>query len=766
LWLQQRRNYKQRDQLFLTVLETLTPMPFQFWLELLLLFLICGGSLASAIYLLDRLFPPITRRHDQRNRVSEQPVVVSKLPVEPTGTPAQHRPVSPPVQEAPEPAAPAWLAGYWSANLRLVAALVIIWLISFSLPALFAPFLNRISILTGFPLSYYMGAQGSLLIFIGLTFYYGRRMARMDRRYTTETSPVDHDYRNRLLLSYAMFAVYFALMLILIGLIDNLVNLPEGWISWLFLMATIGIYAVIGLRARTTKLDEYYVAGRRVPGLLNGLATGSDWMSAASFISMAGALYLLGYEGLAYITGWTGGFVLLVLFLAPYLRKFGQYTIPDFIGARYPGAGTRVVSALISVVISFTYLTAQVTGVGIIMSRFLGVNYMFGVIIGLSAVLLCSFLGGMQAITWTQGVQGIVLVIAYLVPVTWLALRLTNVPLPQLMYGEALRHIEALEAAQGLAASYTEPFNDWTVWNYLALMICLMLGTAGMPHILVRFYTVPTVRESRSSVGWALVWIAILYLTAPAYAAFTRWEILENVVGRPAQNLPAWADNWASTGLMTISDDPQIGGNGDGVLQYNELQIDQDLVVLAMPEIAGLPTTVVALVAAGGLAAALSTADGLLMVIASAAAHDIYHRTLNPRASPREQLWFGRIMILVAAVLAAITAIQRLAIIVQMVAWAFSLAAAAFFPVLVLGIFWKGATARGAVSGMISGLLVTVAYMAVTYIDPDRSVLGISHSAAGIFGVPVNFLITWLFSRLDTPQPASVAALVDKLRSP
>jgi cation/acetate symporter len=371
----------------------------------------------------------------------------------------------------------------------------------------------------------------------------------------------------------------------------------------------------------------------------------------------------------------------------------------------------------------------------------------------------------MKAITWTQGVQGIILVFAYLVPVTWLALKLTGIPFPQLMYGEALHHIEKLEQLQGLT-SYVEPFNNWSIWNYLALSLCLMLGTAGMPHILVRFYTVPTVQDSRKSVAWALVWICVLYLTAPAYAAFARWEILHSVVGRPVLELPEWTKRWAETGLLVIADDPDRGGNGDGILQYHELQIDQDLVVLSMPEIAELPTTVVALVAAGGMAAALSTADGLLMVIASAVAHDIYHRTLNPRASSRERLLLGRLAILVVAILAALTALQRLAIIVQLVAWAFSFAAATIFPVLVLGIFWKRTNSQGAVAGMICGFLVTAGYMAITYFAPEWTILGISSSAAGIFGLPVNFLVTWLVSRRGPPPDPEVMALVDYVRYP
>jgi cation/acetate symporter len=732
-------------------------------LGLFQLFLLVGGSLAVALFVIDRLFPPMERNRDVRGEL------LTAVAAPPAGR-ASATPQADPggLAEPALPAAPAWLPAYWRANLRLIGPMLLIWLFSFTLPAVLAPALNSISVLTGFPLGYYLSGQGALIFFIVLTFLYSWRMRRLDRQFGVFPAEgrQQRDYRGRLLRSYAGFTVFFILLVAVVGLIEASFPVPPALIGWFFLLLTIGLYAVIGLRARTEQLDEYYVAGRRVPALLNGLATGSDWMSAASFISMAGALFLLGYEGLAYITGWTGGYVLLVLLLAPYLRKFGQFTIPDFIGARYPGSATRVLAAVASIIISFTYVTAQVTGVGIIMSRFLGLNYMLGVIVGLAAVLFCSFLGGMKAITWTQGVQGIILVIAYIVPVTFLSLRLTGVPIPQLMYGEALRNIVALETAQGISSSYVEPFNDWTPTNFIAFTLVLMLGTAGMPHILVRFYTTPTVHESRASVGWALLWIAILYLTAPAYAAFSRWEILQDVVGHPTADLPAWTENWAGTGLLTIAESVEEGGNGDGILQYDELKIDQDLIVLATPEIAGLPTTVVALVAAGGMAAALSTADGLLMVIASAAAHDIYHRTINPRAGLSERLWLGRIMILVAAILAALTAVQRLAIIVQLVAWAFSLAAATFFPVLVLGIFWKGATSRGAAAGMLSGLLVTVLYMGVNYTLPEVSILGIGHGAAGIFGVAVNFLVTFLVSRLGPPATPAMQALVDHLRHP
>ncbi len=714
--------------------------------------------LALAFWFFNRLFPPLRRSPDER---AETPLG----PAPPRASGATPPPPLPrPARPPPRPAAvPGWAAGYWRASRRIIAPLLLIWLISFALPALLAPWLNQFRI-AGFPLDYYMGAQGSLIIFIGLIIIYAWRMARLDRRYGLEPPPPDLAvlrYRHQMLFLCAAFGIGFISFALLLGLLEARFAIPPNVIAWIFLGVTIAIYAIIGLRAHSNNLDDYYVAGRRIPGILNGLATGSDWMSAASFISMAGALWLLGYEGLAYILGWTGGFVLLAMVLAPYLRKFGQYTIPDFIAARYQGSQARTVAAIVSIIIGFTYLTAQVTGVGIIMSRFLGVNYMLGVIVGLAAVLLCSYMGGMKAITWTQVAQGLILVLAYLVPVTWISLQLTSNPLPQLSYGTALEHIEQLEAAQNISRRYGEPFNDWSNWNFLALVLCLMFGTAGMPHILIRFYTVPTVREARSSVGWALVWISLLYFTVPAYAAFSRWEILENVVGRPVAELPAWAANWSQTGLLSIED-----LNGDDILQFNELRIDQDLVVLATPEIAGLPPTVVALVAAGGLAAALSTADGLLLMMASSAAHDIYYRNLNPRASPREQLWLGRLMMLVIAVLAALTAVQRLGIIVQLVAWAFSLAAATLFPALVLGIFWKRANSRGAVAGMLSGLGVTAIYMIANYINPELNILGISHSAAGIFGLPVNILVTWLVSRSGPPPPAHVQAMVENLRYP
>jgi cation/acetate symporter len=618
-------------------------------------------------------------------------------------------------------------------------------------------------------------------------------------------------FRSKLVRYYAGFTVGFIIFSTTLLLLEVFAGLNTAFIGWVFLIATVGLYAAIGIITRTRKLDEYYVAGRQVPAVFNGMATGADWMSAASFISMAGLLWGLGYDGLAYIMGWTGGYVLLALLFAPYIRKFGQFTIPDFVGARFGGNKARVVAAVAAILVSFTYVTAQVSGVGIIVGRFVGVDYKLGVFLGLSGVLVCSFLGGMKAVTWTQVAQYIILIVAYMIPVTFLAVKLTGIPLPQLAYGQALQNITRLEQEQQIAKAYIQPYNealtnssaiaastqiglpapeartvtDWqgAPWDFIALTACLMLGTAGLPHILIRFYTVPSVRESRKSVGWALFFIFLLYFTAPAYAAFSRWEMLENVAGRPITTIDvdgeqvatvlddsgqplAWVSGWSRTGLLTIADAPDAGGNGDSVLQFGELKINGDLIVLSTPEISGLPYTIAAMIAAGGLAAALSTADGLLVVIASAIAHDVFYRTLNPNASLDARIKIGKGMILVAAAVAALAALPRLVLIAQMVAWAFSLAAASFFPVVLLGIFWKRANGPGAMTGMIGGLAITIFYMVMNYTNPAFNVLGISHLAAGIFGVPANFILMYVVSKATEAPPQEIQDLIDELRHP
>ncbi len=565
----------------------------------------------------------------------------------------------------------------------------------------------------------------------------------------------------------------------------------ERAVGWAFIGITIGAFVVVGIASRTTRIAEYYVAGRKIPALFNGMATAADWMSAASYIGLAGTLFALGYDGVAYIMGWTGGYVLLAVFLGPYLRKFGQYTIPDFLGARYGGNLPRLVGVVAAVATSFTYLVAQITGVGIVMSRLLGLSFSVGVGLGLAAILVCSMLGGMKAVTWAQVGQYLVLLLAYLVPVSVMSYRATGVPVAGLMYGQVLQKIDARErqlvadpaeravheallaehaaakaagTAEGPApaplAPYLQPFARTDVTNFLALTLCLMVGTAGLPHILMRYYTVPSVREARSSVGWSLLFISLLYVGAPAYAAFARWEVLDRVVGLPIADLPAWMTRWAQVGLVSWRD-----VNGDGLLQLGELRIGADAVVLASPEIAGLPFAISGLVAAAGLAAALSTSDGLLLTISNVLSHDLYYKVLNPGASIRRRLSISRAFLVLTAALAAWAATFRLSIIVEVVAWAFSLAAASFFPALVMGVWDKRANKAGAVVGMLVGFAVTLYYLVASRYF-GVAWWGIRTVGSGIFGIPLGFLAILLVSRLTSPPSRELQEFVESVRYP
>ncbi len=594
----------------------------------------------------------------------------------------------------------------------------------------------------------------------------------------------------KLFKGYTLFAVGLVAVIAVVMALELNLGLPRPAIAGFFILVSFSLYGIVGIANFTRKFDEYYVAGRKVPAFFNGMATGADWMSGASFVSMAGAIWLTGYDYLAYIMGWTGGYVLLALFFAPYIRKFGQFTIPDFVAVRFSERArlARVVAAIAAIVASFTYVTAQVVAVGLILSYFFGVPYNLGVFLGLAGVILCSFLGGMKSITWTQVAQYIILIVAYLIPVSILSARFTGFPISEIMYGRAIQEITQLEQAQNLPL-YVEPFKtalsnqswvdasrqlglpapelivvrDWvgTPYGFLALTFVLMVGTVGLPHILIRYYTVPNPKQARMSVGWSLFFIYLLYFTAPAYAAFARWEMLQNVAGNPIASLPGWVASWTQTGLLTVADT-----NNNGILDFSEIRISPDLIVLATPEIAGLPYTVSALVAAGGLAAALSTADGLLMVLATAISHDIYAKVINPNASYGRRFLLSRVMLLVAAALAAFAALPRLALIAQMVSWAFSFAAATFFPVILLGIFWKRANANGAVAGMIGGLVVTIIYMAGNYVDPRFNILGITHLAAGLFGLIVNFALTIGISLATEAPPRHIQEMVENLRIP
>jgi cation/acetate symporter len=666
-----------------------------------------------------------------------------------------------------------------------------------------------------------------------------------------------HPFFRRLKRLYGWYTVGFAVFVLALAVGEGM-GLSPRTIGYLFLFATIAVYASIGVISRTADVNEYYVAGRRVPAFFNGMATAGDWLSAASFIGLAGTLYFSGFQGLAFIMGWTGGYVLVALLLAPYLRKFGQYTIPDFLGARYGGNVARSVGVLAVILASFTYVIAQIYGVGLITSRFIGIEFEIGVFVGLAGILVCSFLGGMRAVTWTQVAQYIILIAAYLVPVVLMSQKITGVPLPQLTYVSVLDRLapveqrlidapaekevravyraqaDALEAkVQALPASldeerrllalrveylrthnapvrefhqaqralrelpkkesearikweaerralldkasppqpHAEAFggdaehSDTARRNFIALIVCLMFGTAALPHILMRYYTTPSVREARESVFWSLFFIFLLYVTAPAYAVFAKWIIYNDVVGSQIAHLPAWIASWGKIGLVKVEDI-----NGDGILQLAELALNSDVIMLATPEIAGLPYVVSGLVAAGGLAAALSTADGLLLTIANALSHDIYYKMISPDASAQRRLVMTKGLLLIVAMIAAWVASLKPDGILFMVGLAFSIAASAFFPALVLGIFWKRANTWGAIAGMIGGLGLTLYYAYLTHSFFGGSMaqawFGIQPIASGIFGLPFGFLLIVIVSLLTAPPALAVQELVENVRYP
>mgnify|MGYP001334880011 CR=1 FL=1 len=681
-------------------------------------------------------------------------------------------------------------------------------------------------------------------------------------------------FRRNLDKVYGWYTGGFVVFVLVLAVLERF-GLSRRWIGIVFLLATILLYAGIGIMSRTTDAVEYYVAGRRVPAIYNGMATGADWMSAASFISLAGTLYLTGYNGLAFIMGWTGGYCLVALLLAPYLRKFGQFTIPDFLGARYGGNLPRLLGIAAAILCSFTYVVAQIYGVGLITSRLTGVAFELGIFLGLGGILVCSFLGGMRAVTWTQVTQYIILIAAYLIPVMWLSVKQTGMPIPQLVYGFQLEKVSAMEkrliddpaeievreifrkrsveladklkdpraalavdkadavkksadlkaahapdadivaaekalyglpkdeaaarrvwtAARAVADVKAKPLNGMPLHtqqfsgdphgdageqlefevsrrNFLALIVCLMLGTAALPHILMRYYTTPSVKEARESVTWSLFLIFLLYVTAPALAVLVKFEVFHVLVGTPFDQLPQWMVAWSKVDptLLSVAD-----VNRDNILQLNELSIGGDIIVLAMPEIGGMPYVMSALVAAGGLAAALSTADGLLLTIASGLSHDLYYKMIDPNASTARRVTISKVLLLIVALCAAYLAAQKPADILFLVSAAFSFAAAAFFPALTLGIFWKRATGPAASLGMVTGLGITFYYMLMTQpwlreifrvTSPVVLWWGIQPISAGVFGVALGFAVIIVVS-LVTPAPGrAVQHFVEDLRYP
>ncbi len=552
--------------------------------------------------------------------------------------------------------------------------------------------------------------------------------------------------------------------------------------------ATFIIYILVAIWARAGSTKDFYVAGGGVHPIANGMATAADWMSAASFISMAGLISFMGYQGSQYLLGWTGGFVLLALLIAPYLRKFGQYTVPDFIGERYYSNAARVVALVCALFVSFTYVVGQMKGVGVAFSRFLETSYETGVIIGVLIVFFYAVLGGMKGITYTQVAQYCVLIFAYLVPAIFISMQMTGNPIPQLGFGGELTDgtpllVKLDQVVRDLGfAEYTT--SKKSTIDLFFVTAALMLGTAGLPHVIVRFFTVPKVRDARRSAGWALIFIAILYTTAPAIAAFARANLIATVNNQSYQEMPEWFSNWEKTGLLTYEDK-----NGDGKIQYyndanptfvqavaapsnwkgNELTIDRDIMVLANPEIANLPSWVVALVVAGGLAAALSTAAGLLLVIASSISHDLLKKWLRPNITDKQELRVARISIAGAVIIAGWAGINPPGFVAQVVAFAFGLAAASFFPAIVLGIFTKRMNKEGAITGMIVGLVFTASYIIYfKYLGgtPDQYWFGISPEGIGTIGMLLNFVVALGVASFTAPVPLEVQQMVDTIRIP
>ncbi len=740
---------------------------------------------------------------------------------------------------------------------RLRLWLLLAWFLASFGVVFFAHDLQQV--IAGWPLAYWFAAQGSVLVFIALVAIYAWFANRADG-----IEPINDPgyglYLRRIHRRFIAYVILFLLLLLLLALAER-AGLRKIWVGAIFLFATVFLYALIGIYGRTSEVSEYYVAGRKIPPMYNGMAVAADWMSAASFISMAGGLYLQGFSGagsspggLVYVLGWTGGFCLVALLVAPHLRKMNLYTVPDFFGSRFGGRWPRIIAAWAAVLCSFTYVVAQIYGVGLITSRLTGVQFEIGILLGLGGVLVCSFLGGMRAVTWTQVTQYVVLILAFLMPVSWLAYKQLGNPLAPLVYGQQLskitelerrlrespaeqeviqefarraadyarkldnvaesleqerkqrrqeiqrltqlqadeavivaarRELAALPRDEGIARErwmramadarerakplagmpgHTHPFAgdpDGAVddrhqfevsrRNFLALMFCLMVGTVGLPHLLTRFYTTRSVADTRNSVTWSLFFIALLYLAAPALAVMVKFEIMAHLVGQPFDALPTWIAQWAKVdpSLISVSDI-----NGDQILQFAELRLGADVVMLATPEISGLPYVVSGLVAAGGLAAALSTADGLLLTIGNALAHDLIFRGESDRPGSVRRVMLSKFALLLVALMAAYVAAQRPADILLLVSASFSLAGAALVPVMILGIFWTGTTRLAAITGMLAGLGLTLYYMFVNapavraYFDLSGSGLWfeIDPVAAGIFGIAGGFFVTLLVS--------------------
>lgn len=761
--------------------------------------------------------------------------------------------------EADDPPQPSGPAGFS----RLQAVLLLVWFLASFGVVFFAGSLQQIVL--GWPVSYWFAAQGSVLVFIGVVAVFAWFANRREAQ-NLDPDPFYARYQRSIHRRFLAYVVLFLVFLGVLALAEQ-TGLRKIWVGAIFLFATVFLYALIGIYGRTSKASEYYVAGRKIPPIYNGMAVAADWMSAASFISMAGGLYLQGFSGagsqpggLVYVLGWTGGFCLVALLVAPHLRAMNLYTVPDFFDRRFGGRWPRIIAAWAAVLCSFTYVVAQIYGVGLITSRLTGVQFEIGILLGLGGVLVCSFLGGMRAVTWTQVTQYVVLILAFLIPVSWLAYKQLGNPLAPVVYGQQLPKIAELErvlidspaeqavirefsrraadyahklenVAQSLdrerkarrdairklterqadeslivaarrelanlprdeaaarelwtralaenterarplggMPAHTRPFagdadgtpaqqhaHEVSRRNFLALMFCLMIGTVGLPHLLTRFYTTRSVADTRNSVTWSLFFIALLYLAAPALAALVKYEIMGHLVGQPFDALPVWIAQWAKVdpSLISVSDI-----NGDHILQFAELKLGADIVMLATPEIGGLPYVVSGLVAAGGLAAALSTADGLLLTIGNALAHDLFFRGGSDKVGAVRRVMLSKFALLLVALMAAYVAAQRPADILILVSASFSLAGAALVPAMIFGIFWGRTTRFAAVAGMLTGLGLTLYYMLIN-VPALRAHFSLSGSglwfdiepvAAGVFGVAAGVLVIGGLSAMSRAQ--------------
>ncbi|MDA9596517.1 cation acetate symporter [Candidatus Pelagibacter sp.] len=600
---------------------------------------------------------------------------------------------------------------------------------------------------------------------------------------------------------YGLYTGGFAVFIILMAIAEQF-GMSAKNIGIMFVAFTVLIYALIGYLSRTVQVDAYYVAGRQVPTVFNGMATAADWMSGASFVALAGGVYFGGYTYMAFLVGWTGGYVLVASLLAPYLRKFGCYTVPDFIGTRYGGNLVRACSVFVLFIASFTYVTAQINATGTIASRALGIPFELAVWVGLISILVCSMLGGMRAVTWTQVAQYIVLIVAYLLPVFWISSKGGYGVFPHLMLGDEVARIAALEQEFGLVKNSKEamaamtwpdgkavtglkyisgahsavPDGGMAIWKYLSLAICMMVGTASLPHILMRYFTTPSVKSARKSVAWSLFFIFLLYSSAPMLATLSKLSLIDptlstGIINQPIAEVMAleWVQRWSEVKQVFIQD-----FNGDGLLQMNEFFMRGDIVVLATPEIAGLPFVISGLVFAGGMAAAMSTADGLVLAISNALSHDIYYKIVNPKADTAKRLIVARVLLVIIGAAGAYIASFRLTSILGSVAWAFDFAMSGLFFPLVLGVWWKRATREGAIAGIMAGILSGLTYL--LYVYPKFSVaiwgvahepwLGIDHLRFGMIGAPVCLIVMVVVSLMTKEPDAATQAMVDETRIP